>query len=84
MAGSEGEHSPEASKRIELLVPEKDYMFDSSLRFRRKTQAANAPLEPIVKVQHEFLRRGGGNGGSPTNFGSVMDEGRALVPVIRT
>jgi hypothetical protein len=68
--------------RKDLLVPEKDYEFDSSMRFRRKTQAENAPLEPIVH-QTSFLRRGLGHGGSPTNFAMSTTEDKTLVPMLR-
>lgn len=67
--------------RHNLLLPEKDYMFDSAIRFRRNTMK-NGDTEPIVQHQSEFLRRGGGNGGSPTNFESKA-HGGTLVPQMR-
>jgi len=68
--------------RKDLLVPEKDYMFDSSARFRRKTLADNAPLDPIVH-QTSFMRRGMGHGGSPTNFAMSTTDDKTLVPMLR-
>ena len=51
--------------------PEKDPMYDTqqanTLGRRRRTVGANARLEPI-QVKSNFLRKGQGNGGSPTNF----------------
>jgi len=51
--------------RNKLLLPEKDYMFDSSMKYRRRTLAENNAETP-KPVHREFLKRGGGNGGSPT------------------
>ena len=51
---------------IPVPMPEQDPGYDSEHNFkaRRKTQR-NTKLEPL-KVKHDFLRRGQGNGGSPT------------------
>ena len=49
--------------------PIQDLLYESSHDFkeRRKT-VANAILEPLPLKKTNFLRKGGGNGGSPTRF----------------
>lgn len=41
------QRDPEAVRHA-LLVPEKDYMFESSMRFRRNTTKPGDMLEPII------------------------------------
>lgn len=62
---------------IPVPMPEQDLNYDSEHNFnaRRNTQR-NQKLEPL-KVKHsEFLRRGRGNGGSPTTHavGKTMND----------
>ena len=52
------------------LQPEQDLLYDTqtnAFKSRRRTQG-NAMLEPIPRKKGQFLRKGEGNGGSPTNF----------------
>ena len=44
-------------------------MYDSTFGKRRMTREGRTNmLEPLVMQHSDFLRRGGGHGGSPTNF----------------
>lgn len=56
-------------------------MFDSAIKFRRNTMNAHM-TDPIVQHQTEFLKRGRGNGGSPTNF-EAKANGGTLAPSMR-
>ena len=53
------------------LQPEQDLMYDTQTNAfgkRRRTTGPHQKLEPLPAKKGGFLRKGEGNGGSPTNF----------------
>ena len=52
------------------LVPEKDMMYESRQNMfgRRRRTTGTTKLEPLPGKKGGFLRKGEGNGGSPTNY----------------
>ena len=67
--------------RNKLLHIDNDWEFESSAKFRRASMQGEA-TEPL-SLKKEFLKRGGGNGGSPTNFDHMLKDNRTLVPIVR-
>ena len=75
MDGEDGPHTLSVNRfdgnmPIPIPMPEQDLDYDSMHNFNSKRGSVkpkpNQRLEPIKVKQTDFLRRGGGNGGSPT------------------
>ena len=69
------------------ITPEKDPMYDTQANTfggRRRRTIGGAKLDPIP-VMSNFLRKGQGNGGSPTNFvlrRNVNESGQVMLEPI--
>ena len=55
------------------LEPERDSLFDTAKQgggatFKKRRFTAGAHLDPIPIKRTDFLKKGQGNGGSPTNY----------------
>jgi hypothetical protein len=69
-------------------LPEQDPFYESSMLHKRGSFAPQNRLDPLPVRHTHFLKRGMGNGGSPTNFDvkkTVIEEtgGVTLAPIHR-